>query len=173
MIVNTVSSIAQEIYEELGDNSCTSIAAIAAWVRRNIGGLNNLLNASFTIEEDKNFEITPNLSDIEKYIFKKMYSIYYFDLKIKNVGSLASTDFISIKDDIGSVQKVNSNEVLKNYITVRKQEYDELKDLINKYRSNGSLPRQVAGDDTTAGFYRDYILDNIGPLGFRGSNYNS
>ena len=94
MITNTVTSVSQEIYEELGDTSSTSIAAIASWVRRNIGGLNNLLNTSFIIQENNNFEIAPDLSDIEKYIFKKMYSIYYFDLKIKNTGSLIDTDFI-------------------------------------------------------------------------------
>lgn len=153
MITNTVTSVSQEIYEELGDTSSTSIAAIASWVRRNIGGLNNLLNTSFIIQENNNFEIAPDLSDIEKYIFKKMYSIYYFDLKIKNTGSLIDTDFISIKDDFGSVQKINSNEILKSFYSIRKQDYEELRDLVNRYRSNNSGPRQVAGDDIIAGSY--------------------
>ena len=82
-----------------------------------------------------------------------MYSIYYFDLKIKNTGSLIDTDFISIKDDFGSVQKINSNEILKSFYSIRKQDYEELRDLVNRYRSNNSGPRQVAGDDTIAGSY--------------------
>ena len=82
MIINTVTSIAQEIYEEMGEPDDFSIAAIAAWVRRNIGGLNNSLNASFSIDSTT-LEITPNLTDTEKYIFKKMYSISFFVLKIK------------------------------------------------------------------------------------------
>ena len=159
-MINTVTSISQEIYEELGEQSDTSIPAVAAWVRRNIGGLSSLINKEFEIL-DLNYEISPNLSDIEKYIFKKMYSIYYFDLKIKSTASLATSDFISIKDDIGSVQKINKNEVLKNYISVRKQEYNELKNLVDKYELNEVSPLQVAGDDTVPGYYDPLYKDAL------------
>jgi hypothetical protein len=153
MITNTVASIAQEIYEEMGEPDDFSIAAIAAWVRRNIGGLNNSLNASFSID-NITLEIAPNLTDTEKYIFKKMYSIYFFDIKIKSTGSLAVNDYVSIKDDIGVVQKLNKNEVLKSFYNIRQQEYKELKDSIYKYNLNTTSPLQVAGDDTTQGSYR-------------------
>jgi hypothetical protein len=161
MIINTVTSIAQEIYEELGEPSDLSIAAIAAWVRRNIGGLGNLINRPFEVDS-ATLEINPNLGDAEKYIFKKMYSVYFFDLRIKSTGSLASTDFITIKDDIGSVQKANKNEILKSYISVRKQEYDELQDFVNRYELNEVTPLQVAGDDTIPGVY-----DPVGRNAFR------
>ena len=153
MITNTVASIAQEIYEEMGEPDYFSIAAIAAWVRRNIGGLNNSLNVSFSID-DTTLEIAPNLTDTEKYIFKKMYSIYFFDIKIKSTGSLAINDYVSIKDDIGVVQKLNKNEVLKSFYNIRQQEYKELKDSIYKYNLNTTSPLQVAGDDTTPGSYQ-------------------
>ena len=152
MITNTVVSIAQEIYEEMGEPDDFSVAAIAAWVRRNIGGLGNLLNNSYNINSST-LEITPNLGDIEKYIFKKMYSIYFFDIKIKSGASLAMVDFTSIKDDFGSVQKLNTNEVLKSFYQIRQQEYKELKDLSVKYVINSTSPIQVAGDDTTPGDY--------------------
>lgn len=152
MIINTVTSIAQEIYEEMGEPSDFSIAAIAAWVRRNIGGLGNLINTEFQIDS-VTFEITPNLTDPQKYLFKKMYSIYFFDLKIKSTGSLAINDYTSIKDDFGSVQKLNKNEVLKNFYQIRQQEYKELQELVNKYELNEITPLQVAGDDTIPGSY--------------------
>ena len=152
MIINTVTSIAQEIYEEMGEPEDFSIAAIAAWVRRNIGGLGNMLNNSYEINSST-LEITPNLSDIEKYIFKKMYSVYFFDIKIKSAGSLALSDYTSIKDDFGSVQKLNTNEILKGFYQIRQQEYKELKDLTTKYALNASSPVQVAGDDTIPGNY--------------------
>ena len=91
-----------------------------------------------------------------------MYSVYFFDLRIKSTASLASTDFITIKDDIGSVQKANKNEILKSYISVRKQEYDELQDFVNKYELNEVTPLQVAGDDTIPGVY-----DPVGRNAFR------
>jgi len=152
MIINTVPSIAQEIYEEMGEPSDFSIAAIAAWVRRNIGGLGNLLNIEFVIDSST-LEISPSLTDVQKYIFKKMYSIYFFDIKIKSIGSLASADYTSIKDDFGSVQKLNTNEVLKSFYQIRKQEHEELKSLVDKYNINEASPLQVAGDDTIAGSY--------------------
>jgi hypothetical protein len=152
MIINTVTSIAQEIYEEMGEPSDFSIAAIAAWVRRNIGGLGNMINTEFTIDSSS-LEISPNLTDAQKYIFKKMYSIYFFDLKIKSTGSLAINDYTSIKDDFGSVQKLNKNEVLKNFYQIRQQEYKELKDFVDKYEINEVTPLQVAGDDTAPGNY--------------------
>jgi hypothetical protein len=152
MIINTVTSIAQEIYEEMGEPDDFSIAAIAAWVRRNIGGLGNMINTEFIINSSS-LEITPNLTDAQKYIFKKMYSIYFFDLKIKSTGSLAVNDYTSIKDDFGSVQKLNKNEVLKNFYQIRQQEYKELQDSINKYELNEVTPLQVAGDDTIPGNY--------------------
>ena len=68
-MTNTVALIAQEIYEELGEPSDFSMSAIAAWLRRNIGGLNNFLNESFSIN-DQGLEISPALNDIQKYIFK-------------------------------------------------------------------------------------------------------
>ena len=159
-MINTIASVAQEIYEELGEQSDTSIAAIAAWVRRNIGGLANMLGKSFEIK-DNNYEIHPNLSDIEKYIFKKMYSIYYFDLKIKSTASITATDYVSIKDDFGSIQKINSNEVLRNFYSIRKQEYEELKSLIDTYNLNAVNPLQIVGDDTVEGRYNsEFYLKN-------------
>jgi hypothetical protein len=153
MIINTVTSIAQEIYEEMGEPDDFSIAAIAAWVRRNIGGLGNLINTEFQINSTT-LEISPNLTDAQKYLFKKMYSIYFFDIKIKSTGSLAINDYVTIKDDIGSVQKINKNEVLKNFYNIRQQEYKELQDFVNKYELNEVTPLQVAGDDTIPGSYR-------------------
>ena len=157
-MINTVASVAQEIYEELGEQSDTSIAAIAAWIRRNIGGLSNMLDKEYEIK-DGTYEISPNLTDIEKYIFKKMYSIYYFDLKIKSTASLTSTDYVSVKDDFGSIQKINSNEVLRNFYSIRKQEYEELKSLIDTYNLNAVSPLQIVGDDTIAGVYNPEATD--------------
>ena len=152
MIINTVTSIAQEIYEEMGEPDDFSIAAIAAWVRRNIGGLGNMINTEFIINSSS-LEITPNLTDTQKYIFKKMYSIYFFDIKIKSTGSLAINDYVTIKDDIGVVQKLNKNEVLKSFYNIRQQEYKELLGFVNKYELNEITPLQVAGDDTSPGSY--------------------
>ena len=38
-------------------------------------------------------------------------------------------------------------------LSVKKQEFEELKNLINQYNLNKAAPLQVAGDDTVEGFY--------------------
>ena len=50
-------------------------------------------------------------------------------------------------------QKLNSNEVLKSFYQIRKQENEELKSLVDTYNINEVSPLQVAGDDTIPGFY--------------------
>lgn len=155
-MTNNIVGIAQEIYEEIGEASGFSVAAITQWLRRNIGGLNTNLNQNFGVD-DATFEITPSLSDMEKYIFKKMYFIYYFDVQIKSTGS--TSDFMSIRDDYGTVTRSSKNELLRNYVGIRKQEYDELKQLIAQYRNNNSGPIQVAGDDTIQGYYDPRTLN--------------
>lgn len=155
-MTNNIVGIAQEIYEEIGEASGFSISAITQWLRRNIGGLNTNLNQNFEVD-GVTFEITPALSDIEKYIFKKMYFIYYFDVQIRTTGS--TSDFMSVRDDYGTVTRSSKNELLRNYVSIRRQEYDELKQLIAQYRNNNSSPLQVAGDDTIPGFYNPRTLN--------------
>ena len=60
---------------------------------------------------------------------------------------------IEVKDQGSSVRKVNKNQVTLALTNIRKQEADELTDLVTAYRSRSCEPRQVAGDDTVEGEY--------------------
>jgi len=55
--------------------------------------------------------------------------------------------------DATIVRKINKNELSKTYISLKKEEYSELTDLINAYKLRKASPVQVAGDDTVAGRY--------------------
>ena len=77
-----IVSIADEAYRELGDPSDLSIATISFWLRTNLGHLNNMLNIDAEIDEST-LELTGELTIDQAVIFKKLYFIHYYDLKIQ------------------------------------------------------------------------------------------
>ena len=157
----TVANIADEIYKELGSPSDYSTSAISFWVRTNVGELNNLLIANYSVNDSSPQEIeddsaVPNEIPKEAVaVLKKMYMVHYYDLEIKkNLISISTDSIIEVRDQGSSVRKVNKNQVTLSLGNLRKQEVDGLSDLITAYRSRSSEPRQVAGDDTVEGEYR-------------------
>jgi len=155
----TVASIADEIHKELGSPTDYSTAAISFWVRTNVGELNNLLMANYSVNASSN-EIeddcaTPNeISKEAAAVLKKMYKVHYYDLEIKkNLISISTDSIIEVRDQGSSVRKVNKNQTSTTLANLRKQEVDGLTDLVTAYRSRSTEPRQVAGDDTVEGEY--------------------
>lgn len=154
--------VADELYREMGEPSDWSIASIAWWLRANIGDLNISINKRFYIDETT-LEITsdPNsgelFTDVEKSIFKMLFSIHFYERLLRNALGAASTDsLIEINQNGFSARKINKNELAKTYAQFRKQISDELEVLIRSYNLNEARPLQVAGDDTTQEPGRSY-----------------
>ena len=90
----------------------------------------------------------------EASILKKMYIVHYYDQQIRSTVGAASTDpVVEVASDGSRVRKINKNELSKTYISLKKEEYAELTDLINAYKLRKASPVQVAGDDTVVGQY--------------------
>ena len=90
----------------------------------------------------------------EASILKKMYIVHYYDQQIRStVGAASSDPVVEVASDGSRVRKINKNELSKTYISLKKEEYAELTDLVNAYKLRKASPVQVAGDDTVAGFY--------------------
>ena len=155
-----VVDIANEIFQELDAPTTLSIPAIAFWVRSNVGDLNNYINEHFIIN-DKTLEIekdesgkTVEIGEEEKSILKKMYYVHYYAVLLRTtLGAAASDSVVEIQTDDTRVRKINKNELSKTYSFRKKQESDELRELISAYKSRQSAPRQVAGNDTVEGQY--------------------
>lgn len=154
--------VADELYREMGEPSDWSIASIAWWLRANIGDLNISINKRFYIDETT-LEITSNpnsgelFTDVEKSIFKMLFSIHFYERLLRNALGAASTDsLIEINQNGFSARKINKNELAKTYAQFRKQISDELEVLIRSYNLNEARPLQVAGDDTTQEPGRSY-----------------
>jgi hypothetical protein len=157
-----IVDVADEIYRELGEPSDLSIASIAFWLRTNIGDLNILINKKYYITEDT-LEIGiledsgDEFKDIEKSIFKMIYSIHYYERLFRNALGAASTDStIEIDQNGFRAKRVNKNELAKTYSDLRKQIVSELDILTRNYNLNEAKPLQVAGDDTIEAPGRSY-----------------
>jgi hypothetical protein len=163
-----VVDIANEIYMELASPSNTSVAAIAFWVRSNIGRLNNFLNENFSIDTTT-YEIINTLTDDTTeeininaaVVLKKMYTLHYYDILIReNIGASGTDSFVEVESDGMRVRRVSKTEVGRNLYNLKKAESEELQLMIHAYKSNSASPIQVAGDDTVVGYYigRNYPI---------------
>lgn len=159
-----IVDVADEVYRELGEPADISIASVAYWLRTNIGKLNVLLNKPYLINETT-LEIysTDETKDPfginEKTIFKKIYTVYYYERLFRNTLGAASTDStVEINENGFSSRKVNKNELAKTYSDLKKQADADLKTLLDKYEINEVSPLQVAGDDIYQDPTRPYTL---------------
>jgi hypothetical protein len=156
-MTNKIVDISDEIYRELGEPSDLSIASVAFWLRTNIGKLNVLLNKPYLINETtleiySSDETKDPFGINEKTIFKKIYTLYYYERLFRNALGAASTDSVIEIDQNGfRAKRVNKNELAKTYSELKKQADAELKILLDKYDINGVTPLQVVGDDTIGG----------------------
>ena len=155
-MTNKIVDISDEIYRELGEPSDLSHASIAFWLRTNIGDLNILINKKFYITDNTlEIGILEDSGDVfgnlEKSIFKMIYSIHYYERLFRNALGAASLDTVlSVTDDGSTVVKINKNELAKTYAQLRNQISDELTALTKNYNLNEVRPLQVAGDDIIA-----------------------
>jgi hypothetical protein len=160
-----VVDIADELFREVSEDSDYSIASISYWVRANIGRLNSHLytffeiNSSYEIsqktdKENDNTLVEAEITLDEAAILKKMFLIYYYDRTIRTNITNAGTDtIVQVTDQGSTVRKINKNEVIKSLTSLKRQEYQEMKDLIRDYRAHQIKPRQVVGDDTIKGVH--------------------
>ena len=160
-----VVDIADDIYRELGSPTTLSIPAIAFYVRGSVGALNSHINTVYvlndssleieeTVTDNSNTTTTTEIGIAEASILKKMYMVHFYDSKIRtNLTALDADTIVEVTDQGSSVRKVNKNEISKTLLSIRNQEYEGLQKLIAQYKVSKSTPNQVAGDDTTEGFY--------------------
>lgn len=148
-----VASIADEIYRELGEPSSLSISPITFWVRTNIGDLNNMINTSYEISIE-DYEITPQIGVNEVAILKQMYNVHYYDVQLRATLINATTDaVVELESDGSRIRKVNKSELGKTWLAFRKNAYEQLLEMISRYKLGQAHPVQVAGDDTIEGQY--------------------
>ena len=154
-----VVDVAQEIYFNLNEPTDLSLAAIAFWIRANVGYLNSLLYSNFAISED--YEITDLDNDNAEIdinavaILKKMYMIHRYSVVIRSKLTVSDADpVVEVQEGGFKVRKVDRSQLIRTVSAEKKQEEEELRFLISSYRARKVDPKQVVGDDIVAGDYR-------------------
>jgi len=148
-----VVDIASNIWAfELDEPTDVSVASIAQKLRVSIGKLNNLINTNFYIDQDT-FEIinADNGSEIstdQVAIYILIFLDYFYLKQAKAFLGAAGVDVIkSINQDGIIVTMVEKNNMAKSYLELRKQNTEQLKQLLNNYKFNRATARQVETDD--------------------------
>ncbi len=151
LTTDTVISLADFSYYTMGSPSDISLPYIAYYYRNAIGYINNLLNASFSIETTSPYNISPELSEGEKMIFNEIFQLHYIDKLIQsNVGAAGFSSVVEVQSDGGLVRQVSRTEVFKTYLQLKKQHQDLLDKMINSYKLGNFNPLAVHGDDYVA-----------------------
>jgi len=145
-----IVDIADEIFRELDQPTDASIPQIAFWIRVNVGTLNNLINTEYTIDTTT-LEISPDPDIEEKSILKRLYVVHFYDLKLRgSLGAAAQDSILEVTADGATVRRLNRNETSKVYLSLKRQEQEELHKEVGSYKLKKSAPIQVAGDDTVS-----------------------
>ena len=148
----TVTDIANEIYLEWGEPNDISIPSISYYLIHNIGKLNIRIDSCYEIVNE---EISPELGETQKQIYKKIYEVEYLKRRVNNALGAASLSSVqTIKDGARTVTKFNKNEIAKTYLSAQKDAAEELTQLVLGYKANNADPREsrVVDDE---GYYTD------------------
>ena len=154
--------IATEIKSENDVTSSIGLSFIESWVLNNIGTLNNLIGTTFSINDA--YEITPNLAEEEKSIYKKLFEIYYYDKLIRtNLGSSSFDVVQEVTEGDNKIKLVSRTDIAKVYADMRKTSQSDLKSLVDKYKQHSVAPLSVDGVESTIDYPTFYPYPGYNP----------
>ncbi len=125
-----IKDIANEIwFSDLDETTETSIAAIAFWLRSNIGKLNESIGTDYFVNETS-LEIVDNAGNeiglSETAILKQLYLIYWYGRQARNfLGAASASTLLEVSSDGATVRTVNRNEIAKSYLILLKEKLRE------------------------------------------------
>ncbi len=141
-----VTTIADELYRELGEPNDISISSIIFWLTSNIGALNNYLGTSFSIVNPETAPtIDPEITENQKVIFKILYWIHYFKRQVsKNLGAAAYQNILEIREGNKTVERAKKTDVAAAFGEQLKELKSDLSGMILAYKMNAAAPLQVS-----------------------------
>lgn len=151
-----VVEIAQELIDDLGDNTNISIPSICTYLRQNIGKLNTLLNTDYiiapnTLEIVSGADNTIEIGLMESAIYAQLYEVYYFQRRANaTLGAAAIDTVIEYQSDGGAIRMIDRNQIAKTYAQLKKDAQDTLNKMINRYKFYTTHAIQIIGDDLIA-----------------------
>jgi len=144
----TLQDIASDIFMDLSQPDNLNIPYITAWLRANIGRLNNAIGTSYVIDPNT-LETDLLLTENEAAIFNKIYLLNYYEKQINSVLQGAMVNNIDqIKEGDSTILFARPTDVTDGYREIRKDLAEELVKEIALYRMNKATVDQITGDDT-------------------------
>lgn len=164
--MNDLGSLATDIVTYLypDDTGRFSVSYVSGWLEANIGEFNGLTHEEFSIDSTGAFGPS-GLCPVEEDIFKKLYSIAYYERGAREAlrgviwgeTGAASDSLVSVKEGDTFIQRTSRRQVSKDFMEFAKAEKESLKDLLFQYNYQKSSPIQVAGEDG----YSDVIFTDL------------
>lgn len=144
----TLIEISSRISQNLGNPDSPTPGVIEYYLRHHLGELNNLINTSYSIDATDG-TVEPDLGEDEAAIFQLIYLIYYYGLKIReNLGAAAIDPVLEVAENGAIVRLTNRNAISLTYVQLKRQEQEQLDNLVGFYRMNRAVPSVIHGDDT-------------------------
>lgn len=156
------------VYTELDEPENFSIAKISSWFldNANVGKLNNLIGTQISGVAYKDahgvvtgYDLVPNPSNDQLAIYKMMFDFEYFKNQARFATSsslVEGEDWVTLGEGDSRVQRINKNEIAKNYRALARDIKQDLDKAVKMYLKYNSIPDQIVGDDTE-GVY-NYVI---------------
>lgn len=153
------------VYTELDEPESFSIAKISAWFldNANVGKLNNLIGTQISGVAYKDqygvvtgYDLIPNPNNDQLAIYKMMFDFEYFKNQARFATSsslVEGEDWVSLGEGDSRVQRINKNEIAKNYRALARDIKQDLDKAVKMYLKYNSVPDQIVGDDTEGVYY--------------------
>mgnify|MGYP003436807382 FL=1 len=139
----TLAAIAAEIKNELSEDSSLSISYLTTWLRDNIGRLNTLIGTCYTIDSET-LEISDNLTEDQKTIFKSVfYCHYYSNMANKDLGA-SGFAWTAIDEADTKIRRASKTDIAKTFILLSKDCNENLNKMVFYYKTNKALPRSLS-----------------------------
>lgn len=146
-----IGLFATGLWEELGSPSDIAANTISGWVSQDqtLGKLNNLIGTCFSGVGYSgvgtwNYDVSPDLSNLEFGILDQMYRVTYYQRLIRNIAGAGGTFPVQqMAEGDSKIQFVSAAELAKVYTDNLKNAQDQMKYLVNAYIKLDYAPRSV------------------------------
>ena len=151
--------LATRTHQNLNNPTSPTVGVLIYWYRHGIGSLNNLINASYSIDPADG-TIEPDLDEQSAAIFMSLYMIYYWGNKVnESIGAGGYDHVLEVQENGALVRMVNKSSLAQTFSQMKRQEQENLNNLVSFYRGNNAIPQSVDGRDLVSESYNGFSTD--------------
>ncbi len=139
-----LGELAANVWEEIGQPTDVSIQNIHGWFIANVGKLNSYIDTCFVNVDGTG--ISPDMTNRETAVFGQLYKIKYYERMVSTNLGAGAYAITELRDGDTVIRTASKTELAKTYKDIKNQEHVVLKDLVNAYKRDQSIPKGVFFD---------------------------